>query len=272
MNKTKIAKFACVAAVLSAASSLTAQSFTAAAFDFRNLPVPGVFADEPSFVDEGSYTADFADGGVVGFDGVLRGAGPTSATLFVDGTFGSSDIASLPSVPGDPLLTTDGETTINRTRVTGELMSGTATDPEAFGINTDAAEALFTFSLDLGPNVLDSSEASSFSFVSRATGASAGATLSWEYSTDAGSSWVDIAGFEQTLGTSYALASTDALDGFSGDLLVRGTVSGLTSGPGDSFGLDNVQFNAVVPEPSTYAAIFGAIALGVAMIRRRMKK
>ena len=43
-----------------------------------------------------------------------------------------------------------------------------------------------------------------------------------------------------------------------------------TSVSGGTLSLDNVGFSAaVVPEPSTYAAIFGVIAIAFAIARRR---
>jgi hypothetical protein len=52
---------------------------------------------------------------------------------------------------------------------------------------------------------------------------------------------------------------------YDAESTLRGVVNG-----SNTFAIDNVQFNGtVVPEPSTYAAIFGVIALGFAAYRRR---
>jgi hypothetical protein len=161
---------------------------------------------------------------------------------------------------------------LNNSTLSFGTLSTTTTDPEAFGINTTDT-ALFTFELNLGSNFLDSTSGDSFSFAAIAQGNSSGATLSWEFSTNGGGSWSNITGFSQTLGNAYAVYSTDALDGLTGDVLIRGTYAGGSTGAGDSFGLDNVQFNGTaVPEPSSFAAILGAVALGLAASRRRSKK
>jgi hypothetical protein len=252
-----LTKLSIAGASLVAASGLSAQSFTVAAFDFDKLSAAGVFADSPSFTDQGSYVADNIGSGF-------------SATLYVDGSFGSTDIASLSGA--DPLGTNFGEDVLNRATLDFGNLSGTTQNPEAFGINTTDT-ASFTFALSLGSNVFDSSAADSFSFVARADGGSAGANLSWDYSTNGGASFTALSGFNQTLGTAYTAYSTNGLDGLSGDVLVRGTYSGGATGAGQTFGLDNVQFNgSVVPEPSSFAAILGALALGVTATRRRSKK
>ncbi|MCF7688773.1 MAG: PEP-CTERM sorting domain-containing protein [Cephaloticoccus sp.] len=61
----------------------------------------------------------------------------------------------------------------------------------------------------------------------------------------------------------YAVDLPGGFYGLSSALLV-GEFSGAAT-------FDNVQFNGVsaVPEPSTYAAILGAMALGFVAIRRR---
>jgi len=65
--------------------------------------------------------------------------------------------------------------------------------------------------------------------------------------------------------TSYSVDLPAEFYGLSGAQLVA-QFSGTTT-------LDNVQFNGVsaIPEPSTYAAILGAAALGFVVIRRRQK-
>ena len=65
--------------------------------------------------------------------------------------------------------------------------------------------------------------------------------------------------------TSYSVDLPAGFYGLSGAQLVA-EFSGTTT-------LDNVQFNGVsaIPEPSTYAAILGAAALGFVVIRRRQK-
>ena len=120
--------------------------------------------------------------------------------------------------------------------------------------------------------------------------------LDISYSADAGSTWTT---YNKANGQYGALASTSGWyesDGNAGGFIgfvnsgdqsdmtidltsvtdvsstvnaVRFEFSGLSAG--ERVGLDNVHVNgvAVVPEPSTYAVIFGSIALAIAAVRRR---
>jgi hypothetical protein len=118
--------------------------------------------------------------------------------------------------------------------------------------------------------------------------------LDISYSADAGSTWTT---YNKADGKYVALASTSGWtesDGDAGGFIgfvssqsdmsidltsvtdvsstvnaVRFEFSGLSAG--ERVGLDNVHINgvAVVPEPSTYAVIFGSIALAIAAVRRR---
>jgi hypothetical protein len=79
------------------------------------------------------------------------------------------------------------------------------------------------------------------------------------------------AGEEQSFG-SLSIDNTDkgySLDfssmGSTQELYVRFSATGASGG---ELALDNVGFSAV-PEPSAFAAIFGAVALGFAAVRRR---
>lgn len=65
--------------------------------------------------------------------------------------------------------------------------------------------------------------------------------------------------------TSWASYTVDLPGGF------YGSISELTAAFSGAGSLDNVQFNGMsaVPEPSTYAAILGALALGFVAVRRR---
>tara|TARA_A100001015_G_C15014372_1_gene724752 strand:+ start:1706 stop:2422 length:717 start_codon:yes stop_codon:yes gene_type:complete len=91
-------------------------------------------------------------------------------------------------------------------------------------------------------------------------------SLGWSFSTD-GTSYTSI--------SSDTLSSSDSaysLSGFadtvtSDTLYLKADISNFTEG---SFSLDNIAvYGTAVPEPSTYAALFGFVALVVAMVRRK---
>ncbi len=122
---------------------------------------------------------------------------------------------------------------------------------------------------------------------------------SFEFAINAGSAFTDFSfGFaagQNQAGSSDLAVSYSTNGGGSFTFLENVEVTTLTSGGGQAFSIDATGFNAsevifrvdftdidtgvtfdnlqvsgtVVPEPSTYAAIFGAIALAFAAVRRR---
>lgn len=106
-----------------------------------------------------------------------------------------------------------------------------------------------------------------------------------DYSVDGGSSWSDgisIPTLESSMGTSTANAdairtvdfSTSTVLNDASNVQIRFTFDGgsLTSTAGNNR-LDNIQFTGtVIPEPSTYAALIGALALAFVAVRRRRRQ
>jgi hypothetical protein len=136
----------------------------------------------------------------------------------------------------------------------------------ALGFNSGANGDSFVIAVTAGSAFDDWN----FSFEAKnASDSDNSSSISWEYSTN-GSSYTS-AGVTSNISNSEALLSVDlssvsALDGQS-SVYFRGTLGGVNSGL--TF-VDNIAVNGtVVPEPSTYAAIFGAVALAVAAYRRR---
>jgi hypothetical protein len=96
--------------------------------------------------------------------------------------------------------------------------------------------------------------------LSFAAASGSGATITWSIG---GSS---VGSTSVAAGGAFGIYSLDLPDAFYGQNSV--TLTGVVTG---SASLDNVQFNGVtaIPEPGTYAAILGALTLGVVAIRRR---
>lgn len=71
-------------------------------------------------------------------------------------------------------------------------------------------------------------------------------------------------------GTTSVAGSYTLFSGFTGTNVVAGLViNGLDSGFTGSLGTDGILTVSAIPEPSTFAALFGTAALGVALLRRR---
>ncbi|MGB0259461.1 MAG: PEP-CTERM sorting domain-containing protein, partial [Coraliomargarita sp.] len=97
--------------------------------------------------------------------------------------------------------------------------------------------------------------------------------LQFAYSANGGASYTNF-GSAVTVGSSSALqtvdmSAADAIEGIS-QALIKVSISGLSGA--ETLSLDNVQVlsaGSAVPEPSSFAAIFGGLALAFAAARRR---
>lgn len=89
----------------------------------------------------------------------------------------------------------------------------------------------------------------------------------WSYSINDGSTTVSgsALGFR---GTSTGYTSTDGTTGGRWLEVIASEASDVTSASSTTFSLDNVMISTI-PEPSTYALLFGAATLGAVCIRRR---
>lgn len=103
------------------------------------------------------------------------------------------------------------------------------------------------------------------------TRTSGSSTLAWEYKIGS-SSYTSIESDSISVavnsGAAFSLASV--ISGGTTDIVTfRATASDIDGGLDSAF-IDNIQISATaVPEPSTYAAIFGALALAFVAIKRR---
>jgi len=98
------------------------------------------------------------------------------------------------------------------------------------------------------------------------------AVLDWSYSLDGGNTFLGLQtttiGEDFNAGGGLYNLDLSPLGVHQGDLQLMAEVTSVTLG--SELFLDNIQITGeVVPEPSTYAAIAGALALGLAAIRRR---
>lgn len=259
--KNKIIAIA-VFSTAAAAGSLSAQQMVAG-WDFSQFAFDGFSSVDGSTLTgdvDANYTgtsADFAGGAAVG-------------SFHYDGAFGST---ALSLNPADVEPQGVGNLTVadrGFLGTTGSLLAlgsqGQAnTTGRGLGFNTGAEGDAFVIAIDLGSD-LGSAWSFTFGAVTLSDDAS---SIDWEWSVDGTgyndasvtSSITDTAGVQ-----TVDLSGIAGLDGQS-EVFFRGTFSGIDAG---LTVIDNIGVDAtVVPEPSAYAALFGAVALAFAAVRRR---
>lgn len=263
--KTKTTLLAGVAALAAVAS---ANATLVAGWDFSQYFASGFNSiNGGDFAGEGNAQANYSD---------LLSPSPDAAagvfgSIYFDGSNGSFDGANGFASTISPF--------------TGNLASGSIQTADLNPFNNAGSYALLqasgqTFTNDLSLQttvdgaIVFSADVSSLgqagtvwqlNFAGLDAG---GSSVSWEVSTD-GTNYISLgAGADITLSgvdTLYTVNAGAAYDN-EDQIFFRGTFSGVTS----QALIDNVGISAtVVPEPSTYAAIFGAIALAFAAARRR---
>jgi len=267
--KTKTTIVAGVAALAAVAS---ANATLVAGWDFSQYFSSGFNSvTGGDFVGEGNAQANYSD---------LLSPSPSAAagvygSIYFDGTNGSFDGANGFTSTISPF--------------SGNLASGSIQTADLNPFNDAGSYALLgasgqTYTNDLSLQttvdgaIVFSADVSSLGQVGSGwqlnfAGLDAGgASITWEVSTD-GSSYTSLgAGADVTLSGVDTLYTVNAGAAYDNEdtVFFRGTFSGVTS----QALIDNVGISAtggvsVVPEPSTYAAIFGAIALAFAAARRR---
>lgn len=189
-----------------------------------------------------------------------------TAALYANGTNGSS---SWTTATTNNQITSFAGTALNAGAGFSTITSGAASLGLVNGGSSGNGKAL-TFTLSM-----TGYEELIISYASQATGTGFNANQ-WSYSlngstfTNFGSTISPAASF-----SSITLSALSAVNGASA-VWLKYTLSGATSGSGNNR-LDNIQFKATaaaaaVPEPSTYAAIFGAVVLVGAAIHRRRQR
>ncbi len=145
------------------------------------------------------------------------------------------------------------------------------------GFSGGAATSLIAsetfFGASLVPEPLGFGAATAFSTVSIAYDATAQTLTAFGFNQNVGASGEFVEILSLTLGElgaldDFVLGPTDtfavSIIGFSSTIDVGGAPFTVTA--------DNFSVEQIVPEPSTYAAIFGVVGLAFALLRRRLRK
>jgi hypothetical protein len=188
------------------------------------------------------------------------------------GTFASPRVLASSNAPSYDLLSVDGLSSSNNSL--GDIATNVRSVLLSSNSVLDNGRASFKFETTSDFNVF---EGINLAYSARNQGTDF-ATISWSYSLD-GVSFTSVANTSSQINVSGALYSV-----FTADLSTITALNGagtvwlgmdyLENSAGASVFIDNVAIYgtaAVIPEPSTYAAILGALTLGFVAIRRRFQ-
>ncbi len=272
----------------SAVLGLTLTSAQAQTFIDPNIPRPGSPSGTPNGLallagfDFDNNSAGTINVGVqrARYSDVFGNSGSNTALtapggIFFNGTFGSDSWGSVAkNSTGDAnrdILTRSGPGS------TFDLGGQTGTEGAANLNNANVGTAAMNeFSILVhSQDTVNSFENIQLELWGRDPANLGGATINWSYSIDGGATKVST-GLSSVFSTNQfaqSLVDFSAISAMDNvlDLAIIGTVVEVAAGVQLNF--DNVAVYgtafAPIPEPSTYAAILGGLALGVAAVRRR---
>lgn len=241
-----------------------------AAWDFSQLAAGfGGFGIDNGVSAAGEISANYSD-----FD-PTSGVGLESAafgTAFFDGTFGSSDVTPAGAFGFGPWQVDGNGVSANESGFGLEVISefeGAQLGAGPQGIFANDPFTVTAFEFDLSSiNSTADNLAVEFAFQDL-NSVDAGSIIEVFFSED-GSSFSSFGSVTTTGAAQAATLSLDpSISASTGVFQFQVTnTSGFAS-------IDNVEILgdvSVVPEPSTYAAIFGGLALGLAILRRRLRR
>jgi len=247
---------------LAASATFSFAQTASVGWDFSQYGLDGFATTDGSTITK-SLTANYVNG-AADFTGA-----PSFGTLFYDGSNGSTNFEANGSNPEEVSPLQFGNTSIGSQGYLGLSGSLDILDSQGQGFENNRAFGLTTngsFSFLITPGVAtDFTTLEYAAFNSDDTSSS----LIWEYSVDGGASFLGLETDDITENASAFSVNLSSVTGQS-SAIFRGTLSGLDS---NVFFLDNVEVSGtVVPEPSTYAALLGVLALAFVAYRRRAKQ
>ena len=260
-------KITTIASLLITTSAMSFGQSVVAGWDFSQFAFDG-FSSTDGATLTGQISANY-----IGTQGNYTGAAAIG-TIYYDGSFGSTALGLNPS---DVEPTGFGDMTVANRGFLGEAgerarlgtQGQTYTSGRALGFNSGANGDSFVIEMDLG--ALFGSDWL-FTFGAKTNSdPNNSSSIAWEYSlngADYTSAGVTSAITNNASEFTVDLTGVSALNNQS-TAYFRGTFSGIDGGI--TF-IDNIGFElttSAVPEPSTFAAIFGCVALAFAGVRRR---
>lgn len=258
-----------IATAISAAFAMSASGQIVAGWDFSQFTFGGdnsIGDTYPDYSEAGALNANYSELVPQG-----PAAGPLAAskgTIHYDGNFGSTSVSNLTAFGGSEVDGFDGGLSSVANQTSLPFNSNAAYN--SLGINGQTIRndmvlriqdnVSIVFEANYGVSATDWDL--TLAFQSPGTG---GQNIAWSYSTN-GSSYTP-------LGAGTSVTTVDAgdtidfgtlLDGQS-QVYIKADFSGTT--PANPVYIDNVGISAV-PEPATYAILFGVLALGFVLHRR----
>lgn len=258
-----------IAGAAAFAATTTAHAGLFSGWDFSQYVGEGFNSTNGAdFTGEGNVQANYSDFNSPSPD-IAAG---TFGSIYFNGSFGSTDAVNGFSFQAAP--------------VSGNLTSNVIQTADLNPFNDLGSYAFLTASGQTSTNNLSLGIDDNISVVFEANifGQGAGvdgwtlnfaakdslntSSVSWEISTD-GSSYTSLGLTSNLTTTDSGFSVTSALANGSDQVFFRGTFADIEVGTSRAI-FDNVGISGtIVPESSTYAAIFGVVALGFAACRRR---
>ena len=273
MNITK-KSFLLIAAF--AGANLNAESVLVSGWDFSQALFTGTTAGQGANTP-GLYNSNYTYGGTPTADSANWTAASVKGAVYWNGSFGSSSVNDPLNGTSDLQMTVGSNLSSNSAPSFDEFNQGPAyiklvSSGQNSGVGGSALDALMNINADLTITIesIAGVAQNGWLFTYAAKDLGNGANVSYAYSTDPGSGFTAFGGDSLlTSDEGYSVDLSGVVDGAS-TVYLQMTFSDVDASAVTGLQLDNFGFSATaVPEPSSFAAIAGVLAIGFAAVRRR---
>lgn len=251
-----------------------AQSVLVSGWDFSQALSGGTSAGEGAFTP-GSFKSNYTYGGSPTADSANWAAASVKGAVYWDGSFGSDTLVDNGDGSSDLQMTLGSNLNSFSAPSFDQFNQGPSytklvNSGQNSSVGGSALDALMNINGDFTIVVesLAGASQNDWTFTYAAQDLDNGATVNYAYSTD-GSSYTAFGSDDLgTADTGYTVDLSGVLDGAS-SVFLQMAFTGVSAAPANGLQLDNFGFSAAVPEPSSFAAIAGVIALAFVASRRR---